>query len=207
MLSIIKQQLADRITRLGMSCGGNFEEVLECGEGQEDDFQEVGAQLLRAIGVPETASVAKTPARFAASMRFLTRGYRTSVAELLNGALFDDDHDEMVTVRNIDFYSLCEHHLLPFFGKIHVAYIPNKKVVGLSKIPRLAELFTRRLQIQERLTRQIATCLEEALQPLGVAVVIKATYYPYASYRWVDTCAWRCGAWRRATARRSPHAC
>jgi GTP cyclohydrolase I len=151
-------------------------EASDAEEADDEKFLKAGEMIIREIGVPISEAIEKTPLRFARSMQFLTRGYHTTVGELLNGAIFCDDHDEMITVKNIDFYSLCEHHLLPFFGKIHIAYIPDKKVIGLSKLPRLTELYTRRLQIQERLTREIAVCIEGALKPLGVAVVIKATY-------------------------------
>ena len=113
----------------------------------------------------------KTPHRVAKAYQFLTQGYKKNIEEILNGAIFNEKYDEMVIVKDIDFYSMCEHHMLPFYGKIHVAYIPNGKIVGLSKIPRLVEMFARRLQVQERLTQQIADVLEEKLQPKGVAVV------------------------------------
>jgi GTP cyclohydrolase I len=116
----------------------------------------------------------KTPERVAESMRFLTSGYESDAAEVLRSAMFQEDYSEMVLVKNIELYSLCEHHLLPFFGKAHVAYIPNGYIVGLSKIPRVIDIFSRRLQVQERLTDQILNCIEETLKPLGVAVVIEA---------------------------------
>ena len=109
-------------------------------------------------------------------MAFLTHGYTQSVEEVLHGALFDVDYDEMVIVKDIEFYSLCEHHLLPFFGRAHIAYVPNGKVVGLSKIPRIVDVFARRLQVQERLTRQIADAIEDAIHPQGVAVVMEAQH-------------------------------
>ena len=118
----------------------------------------------------------RTPARVAAAMRYLTSGYAQDPADILNDALFAEDYDEMVIVKDIDFASLCEHHLLPFIGKAHIAYMPHKKIVGLSKIPRLVEMFSRRLQVQERLTTQIANTLNDALQPRGVAVVIEAVH-------------------------------
>jgi GTP cyclohydrolase I len=118
----------------------------------------------------------ETPRRVEDSLRFLTSGYRTSIDEIVNGALFTVAYNEMVIVRDIDFYSLCEHHLLPFFGKCHVAYIPDGKVIGLSKIPRIVEMFARRLQVQERLTSEIAGTLEETVRPLGVGVVLEATH-------------------------------
>ncbi|MBD3336265.1 MAG: GTP cyclohydrolase I FolE, partial [Candidatus Eisenbacteria bacterium] len=121
---------------------------------------------------PERQGLLKTPARVRQAFEFLTRGYRQDVYEVLNEATFEEDYDEMVMVKNIDFFSLCEHHLLPFYGKAHVAYLPRGRVVGLSKIPRLVEVYARRLQLQERLTQEIAKTLDELLQPEGVAVVI-----------------------------------
>ncbi|BCS34455.1 hypothetical protein TBR22_A36820 [Luteitalea sp. TBR-22] len=118
----------------------------------------------------------KTPERVEKSMKFLTSGYSADVEQILNGALFTVDYSEMVIVRDIDFYSLCEHHLLPFFGKCHVAYVPRTRVIGLSKIPRLVDVFSRRLQVQERLTNEIAECIREAIDPLGVAVVMQGTH-------------------------------
>ena len=133
--------------------------------------------LLAEVGEdPTREGLARTPARVASALRFLTSGYDTDVEAVVNDALFTVDCNEMVIVRDIDFYSLCEHHLLPFFGKCHVAYLPRTHVIGLSKIPRLVEMFSRRLQVQERLTNQIATTLSDALNPLGVGVVIEATH-------------------------------
>jgi GTP cyclohydrolase I len=117
-----------------------------------------------------------TPKRVEQALRFLTSGYDADIDKVLNGALFTVDYSEMVIVKDIDFYSLCEHHLLPFFGKCHIAYIPSTRVIGLSKIPRLVDVFSRRLQIQERLTNQIADTIREKISPLGVAVVIEATH-------------------------------
>ena len=117
-----------------------------------------------------------TPKRVEKALKFLTGGYDANVDEVLNGALFTVDYNEMVIVKDIDFYSLCEHHLLPFFGKCHVAYIPTTKVIGLSKIPRLVDVFSRRLQVQERLTNQIADTIRDAVKPMGVAVVMEATH-------------------------------
>jgi GTP cyclohydrolase I len=134
-------------------------------------------QLLLELGEdPARDGLIKTPGRVAKSLRFLTSGYAMDVDRVLNDALFTVDYSEMVIVRDIDFFSLCEHHLLPFFGKCHVAYIPRDKVVGLSKIPRLVEIFSRRLQIQERLTAQIAETIDDKIRPLGVAVVVEATH-------------------------------
>lgn len=117
-----------------------------------------------------------TPKRVAQALTFLTSGYQADLDEVLNGALFTVDYSEMVIVKDIDFYSLCEHHLLPFFGKCHIAYIPSTKVIGLSKIPRIVDVFSRRLQIQERLTNQIADTIREKVSPLGVAVVVEGTH-------------------------------
>ncbi len=134
-------------------------------------------QLLAALGEdPDRDGLVETPRRVEKSLRFLTGGYRADVDEIINGALFSVTYNEMVIVRDIDMYSLCEHHLLPFFGKCHVAYIPDGKVIGLSKIPRVVDVFARRLQVQERLTTQVAETLMEKLKPLGVAVVIEATH-------------------------------
>jgi GTP cyclohydrolase IA len=139
--------------------------------------QEIYAELLTRLGEdPTRDGLVRTPERVEKSMDFLTRGYAQSVDEVLHDALFDVDYDEMVMVRDIEFYSLCEHHLLPFFGKAHVAYIPQGKVVGLSKLPRIVDVFARRLQVQERLTQQIAEAIEEAIQPQGVGVVIEAQH-------------------------------
>ena len=125
---------------------------------------------------PDREGLVNTPKRVAKAYEFLTSGYRADINQVLNNALFTVDYSEMVIVKDIDFYSLCEHHLLPFFGKCHVAYIPTTKVIGLSKIPRLVDVFARRLQVQERLTSQIADTIRDAIKPLGVAVVIEATH-------------------------------
>jgi len=131
--------------------------------------------LLKEIGEdPGREGLLKTPDRVANSYEFLTKGYKQDIDEVLNGAVFNEKYDEMVVVKSIDFYSLCEHHLLPFYGKVHVAYIPDGKIVGLSKIPRIVEVFSRRLQVQERMTQQIADTLAKYLQPTGVAVVSEA---------------------------------
>jgi GTP cyclohydrolase IA len=141
------------------------------------ELQALVEQILVLLGEDSTREgLLKTPERVAKALRFFTQGYQQDIEEVLNGALYSVKYDEMVVVRDIDFFSLCEHHLLPFYGKCHVAYIPNDRVVGLSKIPRLVEVFSRRLQVQERLTVQIAETLQEKLNPQGVAVVIEARH-------------------------------
>jgi GTP cyclohydrolase IA len=135
------------------------------------------SKVLGALGEDvEREGLEKTPERVAKALRYLTSGYGKDAKEILNGAMFVEDYDEMVIVKDIDFSSLCEHHLLPFIGKCHVAYMPGRKIVGLSKIPRLVEMFSRRLQVQERLTTQIASTISEVLQPRGVAVVMEAVH-------------------------------
>ena len=134
-------------------------------------------RLLTNLGEdPSREGLLKTPERVERSLKFLTSGYQKDVDEVLNGALFTVDYTEMVIVKDIDFYSLCEHHLLPFFGKCHVAYLPTNQVIGLSKIPRIVEIFSRRLQVQERLTNEIAETIREKINPLGVAVVLEGTH-------------------------------
>ncbi|MBU0558023.1 MAG: GTP cyclohydrolase I FolE [Bacteroidetes bacterium] len=122
----------------------------------------------------ERQGLLKTPERVALAYKHLTRGYSQTVEQVINGAIFDEKYDEMVIVKDIDFYSLCEHHMLPFYGKVHIAYIPNGKIVGLSKLPRIVDLFARRLQVQERMTQQIADTIDKYLDPIGVAVVSDA---------------------------------
>lgn len=135
------------------------------------------AEMLDMVGEDkEREGLLKTPMRVAKSLQFLTQGYAQDPAEILRSAMFREDYQQMVIVKDIDFYSMCEHHMLPFFGKVHVAYIPNKYIVGLSKIPRIVEVFARRLQVQERLTMQIKDCIQETLHPLGVMVVIEASH-------------------------------
>jgi GTP cyclohydrolase I len=139
--------------------------------------EDVVRALLTALGEdPTRDGLKETPRRVAKSLDFLTSGYKTDLDVLVNNALFDVEYSEMVIVRDIDFYSLCEHHLLPFFGKCHVAYLPSKRVIGLSKLPRIVDMFARRLQVQERLTEQIADAITEKIHPMGVAVVIEATH-------------------------------
>ncbi len=140
-------------------------------------MQDLIRRLLAELGEdPDREGLLGTPKRVEKALRFLTSGYSANIDEVLNGALFTVDYSEMVIVKDIDFYSLCEHHLLPFFGKCHIAYIPSTHVIGLSKIPRLVDVYSRRLQIQERLTNQIADTIREKVAPLGVAVVIEATH-------------------------------
>jgi len=137
--------------------------------------EEIVKTLLSEIGEePQREGLISTPKRFAKAYKFLTSGYHQDIKKVMNKAIFNEKYDEMVLVKNIDFFSLCEHHLLPFYGKVHVAYIPNGKIIGLSKIPRIVEVFARRLQVQERMTQQIAETIEEFLQPRGVAVVCEA---------------------------------
>ncbi len=139
--------------------------------------QELYRELLSRFNEdPNRDGLLSTPSRVEKSMAFLTKGYNQNPTQILRGALFDVDYDEMVIVKDIEMYSLCEHHMLPFWGRVHVAYIPNGKVIGLSKIPRLIEVFSRRLQVQERVTRQIADAIQEAIEPRGVGVVIEARH-------------------------------
>ena len=130
--------------------------------------------LLKEIGEdPEREGLKRTPHRVAKAYEFLTQGYDKDINKIINGAIFEEKYDEMVIVKDIDFYSMCEHHMLPFYGKVHIAYVPNGKIIGLSKLPRVVDVFARRLQVQERLTQEIADTLDEILQPKGVAVVVE----------------------------------
>jgi GTP cyclohydrolase I len=144
---------------------------------QPETVADLVRRMLHMIGEdPDRDGLRHTPERFEKALRFLTSGYQQDPEKLLNGAMFSVCYDQMVLVKDIEIYSLCEHHLLPFFGKCHVAYIPDKKVVGLSKIPRLVNMFARRLQIQERLTNQIASAIQQKISPLGVGVVVEARH-------------------------------
>ena len=152
--------------------------AVEADEGLSSfSTQEMYREILGRLGEdPGRDGLARTPERVEKSMAFLTKGYGEDPTRILRGALFDVDYDEMVIVKDIEMFSLCEHHMLPFFGRVHVAYIPKGKVIGLSKIPRLVEVFARRMQVQERLTRQIADAIEDAIHPQGVGVVVEARH-------------------------------
>ena len=160
-------------------------------------MQDLITRLLMELGEdPSREGLVRTPKRVEKALKFLTSGYQADVDEMLNGALFTVDYSEMVIVRDIDFYSLCEHHLLPFFGQCHVAYIPNGRVIGLSKLPRLVDIFARRLQLQERMTNQIAETIRR-----------RSTRSASRSCARARTCAWRCAAWRSRTPTRSRRRC
>ncbi len=146
-------------------------------EHLKEGIMDAVLRIIEGVGEnPEREGLLKTPERVAEAMQFLTQGYNQSLEEIVNGAIFDEGHNEMVLVRDINVFSLCEHHMLPFMGKAHVAYIPNQKVVGLSKLARIVEMYARRLQVQERLTRQVAEAIQEILEPQGVAVVMEASH-------------------------------
>ena len=146
-------------------------------EADETEFQGLVRRMLAGMGEdPSRQGLRKTPERVEKSLKWLTRGYGMSVWDAVGDAVFDEDHHNMVIVRDIEMYSLCEHHLLPFYGRVHVAYIPNGRIVGLSKLPRVVEVFARRLQVQERLTEQVARALMEVLEPQGVGVIIEASH-------------------------------
>ncbi len=155
----------------------NYQKIEEYNPGSLEIVKGGYAEILKALGEDITRNgLEKTPERAAKAMHFLTQGYEMDAGEILRGALFDENHNQMVLVKDIELYSLCEHHLLPFYGRAHIAYIPNGKIVGLSKLARAVDVFARRLQVQERLTIQIRDALQEALNPLGVAVVIEAKH-------------------------------
>lgn len=146
-------------------------------EPSSAEFQHSVRRILEALGEdPDREGLVKTPERVEKSLKWLTRGYELSVADAVGDAVFEEDHQSMILVRDIDFYSLCEHHMLPFFGRAHVAYIPNGRIVGLSKLPRIVDIFARRLQVQERLTDQVADAIQEVLAPHGVGVLVEATH-------------------------------
>ena len=150
---------------------------LEVTGAHMEEFEAIIRRQLELLGEdPTRDGLLKTPSRVAKSLAWLTRGYDSSAREVIGDALFEESHENMVMVRDIEMYSMCEHHMLPFFGRVHVAYIPNGRIVGLSKLPRVVEVFARRLQVQERLTEQIAAALDEVLRPRGVGVVIEAVH-------------------------------
>lgn len=164
----------ESIRHVTMKGPGETEEEQAANAALEHDV----AEMLALLGEnPDREGLLATPSRVRKSMAFLTQGYTQTVNEVLGSAIFNENYNEMVVVRDIELYSLCEHHMLPFYGKAHVAYIPDGKIVGLSKIPRLVDMFSRRLQVQERLTKQIAHALEDALRPRGVGVVIEAHHF------------------------------
>lgn len=168
------------INGLGWPAKATLKRLKENSEQKQlrtDKLTDAVKTLLECIGEdPEREGLLKTPERYAKALLFMTKGYEEKLSDVLNEAVFEEDHEEMVIVRDIDVFSLCEHHLVPFVGRISIGYIPNKKVLGLSKLARLAETFSRRLQVQERMTRQIALAIEEAIQPQGVAVVMEASH-------------------------------
>ena len=145
---------------------------------EEQPLEPLVRELLERLGEDSTRDgLIRTPERVDKALRFLTSGYRTDIRRIVNGALFEVEYDAMVIVKNVEFFSLCEHHMLPFFGRVHVAYLPRKKVIGLSKIPRIVDMFARRLQIQERMTQQLAQAIQEIAKPVGVGVICEASHF------------------------------
>jgi len=173
--SSLLDQVASRPDR--NTKNGQAPRIKATSETAKEQMMSAVYTMLESVGEdPEREGLLKTPKRVAEAMQFLTSGYNQSLEDLVNGAIFDEGHNEMVLVRDINFFSLCEHHMLPFMGRAHVAYIPNQKVVGLSKLARIVEMYARRLQVQERLTRQIAETVQEILEPQGVAIVMEASH-------------------------------
>lgn len=162
---------------LNDSNGNGYQKIERYDDQTTNDLAQHYKEVLQLLGEdPEREGLIKTPLRVAKAMQFLTQGYEMNPVEILKSAMFKEDYKQMVLVKNIEIYSMCEHHMLPFFGKAHVAYIPNGYITGLSKIARVVEAYARRLQVQERLTTQIRDCIQDTLQPLGVAVVIEAQH-------------------------------
>ncbi|MGK7934042.1 MAG: GTP cyclohydrolase I FolE [Microcystaceae cyanobacterium] len=177
--SLLSPNLTERVTARPdrNTHAGQQAQTYGTSEESKEKMMVAVRTMLEAVGEdPEREGLLKTPKRVAEAMQFLTQGYSQSLEELVNGAIFDEGHSEMVLVRDITFFSLCEHHMLPFMGQAHVAYIPNQKVVGLSKLARIVDMYARRLQVQERLTRQISEAIQEILDPQGVAVVMEASH-------------------------------
>jgi len=170
----------------GMSCPmpvteKKLKDLNKCtGRSHEEDVQDIAGAYRTMLGCigedPTRQGLLKTPERAAKAFKYFTKGYDVKISDILNDAIFDEDHDEMVIVKDIEMFSMCEHHLVPFIGKVSIGYLPNKQVIGLSKLARIVEVFSRRLQVQERLTKQIAQALMDAVQPQGVAVIVEATH-------------------------------
>lgn len=170
--------MADKKKNIKMNLDDDDNNVqLNITEQSLENLMQSVSSILNEVGEdPNREGLLKTPLRVAKAYKFLTKGYDEDIEKLLNGAIFNEHYDEMVIVKDIDFYSLCEHHMLPFYGKCHIAYIPNGKIVGLSKIPRIVEMYSRRLQVQERMTREIGDMINKVLEPKGVAVVSEAKH-------------------------------
>lgn len=168
---------ARRVTRIDVREATRLADVSTNGGGHDDELEALVRRMLELLGEdPGRPGLRQTPARVAASLRWLTSGYARTVEDAIGNGLFEERHDSMIVVRDIEIYSLCEHHLLPFFGRAHIAYVPDGSILGLSKLARIAEVFARRLQVQERLTDEIADAIAETVRPRGVGVVIEATH-------------------------------